>query len=94
MMYTPSFLKVKETLRKPILEYIKKYQSVNAIAIHKYIEQLTNTNPELYKLIHFSYSYPYSDQVSEVLTDLIRHCIIRETNEGYSLTSHGESLIK
>ncbi|MHA1380980.1 MAG: hypothetical protein ACTSRG_21645 [Candidatus Helarchaeota archaeon] len=90
MIYTPTFLTIKKVLTEPIIKYIKEYHVASALSVHQYIQELKDANPEMFKLIEFSFSYPYSDQVADVLTDLIRDFIIDETDEGYILTSFGQ----
>ena len=96
MVYTPTFLKIKEILTKPIVLFLKdqKRWKGRMIAkgreIHEHIKKLKEREPERYKVIDFIYMSPYSDQVADVITDLIRNFLIEQHDEGYELTSFGE----
>jgi len=94
MLYTQTFLEIRELLKIPVLEHVHKYHEVGTLSIHDSIKKLKDTDPEKYKKIIFGYNCRMSDHVSEVMTDLIRHCMIKETRNGYVLTGFGESLIK
>jgi len=91
MIYNSTFLKVKKILAKYIINHIKKHHVASDLSIHGHVKELKESDPETFKLIEFSCGvYPHSDQVADVLTDLIRDFIIDETDEGYVLTSFGK----
>jgi len=92
-IYTPGFNKIKKLLFNKIIEYIGSNIIVKSNEINEYIENLKKRNEKDFQLIDFTFSYPYSDQVQEVLVDMIRRCIVKQTDEGYCLTSYGLSLI-
>jgi hypothetical protein len=91
MIYNPTFMKIKKLLTEPILKLINKYHTVDTMSIHQHIHDLQEKDKEKYRLIEFSFSYPYSDQVADVLTDLIQDFLIDETDEGYILTESGKN---
>ncbi len=49
---------------------------------------------ESFELIEFGHQSDYSDQVQEVIVDMIRHCLIEERERGYKLTLLGKDYAK
>ena len=47
-----------------------------------------------FKLIYFIFSFPYSSQVQDLIVDLVRRCVIDQTDEGYRLSSLGKKLVR
>jgi predicted transcriptional regulator len=96
MLYTPTFIEIRNTLKPLILEHIKRFYIVKSIKIHKHIYEIKKKDKtDIFQLITFTYGgYPYSAQVEKVLTDLVRRFIIKQTDEGYKLTSYGKELVK
>lgn len=95
-VYTPSFSKIRDLLEKDILDYIGENFVVSSNDINKYVMDLKEEKKDKeknYKLIEFTFSYPYSSQVQDLLVDLVRRCVIKQTKEGYELTSYGYRLI-
>ncbi len=95
-VYTPAFNKIKELIQKSLIEFIAESIVVNSIDINRFILELKKQNIKKnkdYNLIEFAFSYPHSYQVQDLLVDLIRRCIIKQTREGYELTSYGYRLI-
>lgn len=89
-IFTPAFNEIRKLLYDIIIEFIGNHHYVSSNEINKHIEQLKEKDKKEFSLIGFTYSFPYSDQVQEVLVDLIRHCIIDQSNKGYILTSFGK----
>jgi len=95
-VYTPAFIKIRELLQVELLKYIGENIVVNSNDINEFIMVLKDRSKHENKnfdLIDFTYSYPFSSQVQNLLVDLVRRCIVRQTRDGYQLTSHGLSLI-
>jgi len=94
-IYTPAFNRITDLLKTPILEFIGENIVVDSEDVNKFVLTLKEEHREEkdYNLIEFTYSYPYSQQVQDLLVDLIRRCIIDQTDEGYTLSSYGLSLI-
>ena len=96
-VYTPSFNKVRNLLENKILRYIGFNIEVNSNDINKYVMHLkeddTNINRD-FDLIDFTFSFPYSSQVQDLIVDLVRRCVIKQTEDGYVLSSLGRKNIR
>ncbi len=95
-IYTPSFNIIKGLIKDDILNFVGKNLVANSKAINKFIHSLKNekiSEDSNFELIEFTHSSPYSEQVDDLLFDLIRRQMIEETNKGYKLTSYGLKLI-
>ena len=95
-IYTPSFNIIKGLIKNEILNFIGKNLVADSRAINEYIHSLKSEKLSVesnFELIEFTYSSPYSEQVDDLLFDLIRRQMIEETNNGYRLTSYGLKLI-
>ena len=96
-VYTPSFNKIKNLLEKRLLSYIGFNIEVSSNDINEYVMELKkeeNDNMEDFNLIDFTFSFPYSSQVQELIVDLVRRCIIEQTDEGYRLSSLGKKKVR
>jgi predicted transcriptional regulator len=47
-----------------------------------------------FDLIDFTFSFPYSSQVQDLIVDLVRRCVIDQTDEGYRLSSLGKKIVR
>ena len=95
-LYTPAFNKVRELIQDDLLKFIGKNIVADSRKINDYFRELKEkriSENQDYELIDFSYSSPYSPQIEDLLVDLIRGCIVKETRNGYKLTSYGLTLI-
>lgn len=93
-LYTPVFKEIRTLLYPIIGRYIHRNRYAETIKINEYLMGLKSKDQEKFKLIDFSFSVPYSDDVQEVLVDMIRHSLIKQTDNGYALTNLGNSFIK
>ena len=92
-IYTPVFDEIRKLLYSIIGEHVSKNRYVRTNEINKYIRKLKNEDQKKFKLIDFTYSVPYSDEVQEVLVDMVRHCLIEKSDRGYELTTLGKGFI-
>lgn len=95
-LYTPAFNRVRELIQEDLLKFIGKNIVADSRKINDYFRELKKkkvTENQDYELIDFSYSSPYSPQIEDLIVDLIRGCIVKETRNGYKLTSFGLTLI-
>ncbi len=95
-VYTPAFKKIKDLIKKEILKFIGENIVVSSNEINEFVKNLKDERENQindFKLIDFTYSYPYSTQIQDLIVDLVRRCIIKQTMEGYELTSYGSKLI-
>jgi hypothetical protein len=95
-VYTPFFNKLRGLLEREILQYIGENFVVSSNDINNFVMKLKEANQDKeksYELIDFTFSYPYSSQIQNLLVDLVRRCVIKQTREGYELTSYGYRLI-
>ena len=95
-VYTPAFNKIRELIQEDLLKFIGKKIVADSRKINEYILNLkmekVQENEE-FELIDFTYSSPYSPQVEDLLVDLIRSCVVKESRNGYQLTSYGYEMI-
>lgn len=92
-IYTPVFKEIRKVLYRIVGEYIDENLYATTNEINEYIRKLKSEDQRKYKFIDFVYSVPYSDEVQEVLVDMVRHYLIKETDRGYELTLLGESFV-
>ncbi len=95
-IYTPSFNMIKGLIKDEILNFIGKNLAVDSRAINEFIHSLKSEKISKdinFELIEFTHSSSYSEQVDDLLFDLIRRQMIEETNKGYKLTSYGLKII-
>ena len=95
-LYTPAFNRVRELIQEDLLKFIGKNIVADSRKINDYFRELKKkkvTENQDYELIDISYSSPYSPQIEDLIVDLIRGCIVKETRNGYKLTSFGLTLI-
>jgi len=95
-VYTPAFRKIRELLQEKILNYIGENIVVSSNDINEFVlsmKEKEEENQEDFELIDFTFSYPYSSQIQDLLVDLVRRCVIKQTRDGYELTSYGERMI-
>ncbi|MFW9829436.1 MAG: hypothetical protein ACFFEY_17815 [Candidatus Thorarchaeota archaeon] len=95
-VYTPAFNKIRELIQEELLKFIGEKIAVDSRKINEYILKLKKEKVQEnkdFELIDFTYSSPYSPQVEDLLVDLIRSCIVKETRNGYQLTSYGYKMI-
>ena len=92
-IYTPVFKEIRKLLFREIGEYINRNRFAKTNLLNEHIRNLKSDMGEKYDLIEFTYSVPYSDEIQEVLVDMIRHCLITKTDRGYELTTLGKSFI-
>ena len=92
-IYTPVFIETRKLLYSIIGELISKNLYTTPNQIHGYIKGLKEGDQKKFELIDFTYNTLYSDEVQEVIVDMIRHCLIEITNRGYELTLLGKSFI-
>ena len=95
-IYTPAFNKVRELIQEDLLKFIGKKIVVDSRKINEYIMNIKKEKIEEnedFELIDFTYSSPYSPQVEDLLVDLIRSCVVKESRNGYQLTSYGYKMI-
>ena len=96
-VYTASFNKIRALLESSLLKYIGFNIEVNSNEINKYVMELKKNNEDNEKnfnLIDFKFSFPYSSQVQDLIVDLVRRCVIDQTDEGYRLSSLGKKLVR
>ena len=96
-VYTPSFNKIRALLESSLLKYIGFNIEVNSNEINKYVMELKKNhedNMKDFNLIDFKFSFPYSSQVQDLIVDLVRRCVIDQTDEGYSLSSLGKKIVR
>ena len=96
-IYTPSFNIIKDLIKNEILNFIGKNLVADSRAINEYIHSLKSEKISVernFELIEFINGSPYSEQVDDLLFDLIRRQMVEETNNGYKLTSYGLKLIQ
>jgi hypothetical protein len=95
-VYTPAFNKIKELIMYDILEYIGKRLEVSSKNVMEFVLELKKNKVKEnqdFELIDFTYGSIYSSQVDDLLFDMVRRCIVKETRNGYKLTSHGLDII-
>jgi len=95
-VYTPAFNRVRKLIQEDLLKFIGKNIVTDFRKINDYFRELKKnklSENQDYELIDFSYSSPYSPQIEDLLVDLIRGCVVKETRNGYKLTSFGLTLI-
>ncbi|KKM07804.1 hypothetical protein LCGC14_1730240 [marine sediment metagenome] len=95
-VYTPGFNKIKELIMNEILKFIGQRLEASSRRINEFVLELKNEKikeDRAFELIDFTYSSPYSSQVDDLLFDMVRRCIVKETRNGYKLTSHGLELV-
>ena len=66
-------------------------------SINEYVMELKKNqekNIKDFNLIDFKFSFPYSSQVQDLIVDLVRRCVIDQTDEGYRLSSLGKKLVR
>ncbi len=93
-IYTPVFNKIRKNLTPIILKLIKRNRELDHLYIHREIKKMKKEDKERFELIDFGYKSDYSDEVQEVLVDMIRHCLAKETERGYKLTLLGKDYAK
>jgi len=96
-VYTPSFNKVRDLLENKILRYIGFNIEVSSNDINEYVMDLKENNRNSdrdFDLIDFTFSFPYSSQVQDLIVDLVRRCVIKQTEDGYALSSLGRKYIR
>ena len=96
-VYTPAFNKIRELLERDILKFIGFNMEVSSNDINEFVMELKKNKENDLKefgLIDFTFSFPYSSQVHDLIVDLIRRCVINQTKEGYELTSYGKKLLR
>ena len=96
-VYTPSFNKIREILENKILYYIGFNIEVSSNDINEYVMELKKNDENIEKdfnLIDFTFSFPYSSQVQNLIVDLVRRCVIDQTDEGYRLSSLGKKIVR
>lgn len=96
-VYTPSFNKIREILENKILCYIGFNIEVSSNDINEYVMKLKENDANIEKdfnLIDFTFSFPYSSQVQDLIVDLVRRCVIDQTDEGYRLSSLGKKIVR
>ncbi|MBD3213848.1 MAG: hypothetical protein GF311_14660 [Candidatus Lokiarchaeota archaeon] len=90
-IYTPMFNEIRKFLYKEIGKYLAANRKARINEINRYIRDLKKVEPEKYRLIKFTYSMPYSEQIQKVLVDMVRHNLIEKTTKGYQLTKLGKN---
>jgi len=96
-VYTPSFNRIREILEKKILYYIGFNIEVSSNDINKFVMKLKDGHDDDagdFNLIDFTFSFPYSSQVQDLIVDLVRRCVIDQTDEGYRLSSLGKKIVR
>ena len=96
-VYTPSFNKIREILENRILSYIGFNIEVSSNDINEFVMELKRNrddNTRDFNLIDFTFSFPYSSQVQDLIVDLVRRCVIDQTDEGYRLSSLGKKIVR
>lgn len=89
-IYTPVFKEIRNLLTGIILKLIERNRELDSLYIHRKIKKMKEEDKERFELINFGYQSDYSDEVQEVLVDMIRHCLVTETGRGYKLTLLGK----
>ena len=84
-IYTPVFNEIRKLLTPIILKVIERNRELDSLYIHREIKKMKEKDKERFELVDFGYQSDYSDEVQEVIVDMIRHCLIEETGRGYSL---------
>ena len=90
-IYTPVFNEIRKLLTPIILKLIERNREIDSLYIHRKIKEMKEKDKERFELIDFGYQSDYSDEVQEVLVDMIRHSLVIETGRGYQLTLLGKS---
>ena len=93
-IYSPVFNEVRKLLTPIILKLIERNRELDSLYIHRKIKEMKEKDEERFELIDFGYQSDYSDEVQEVLVDMIRHCLVEETGRGYKLTLLGKDYAK
>ena len=96
-VYTPSFNKIRALLEKKILRFIGFNIEVSSNDINEFVKDLKEENEfvdENFNLIEFTFSFPYSSQVQDLIVDLVRRCVIKQTEDGYILSSLGKKQVR
>lgn len=94
-IYNPVFNEIRKLLTPIILKFIERNRELDSLYLHRKIKEMKGKDKEKrFELIAFGYQSDYSDQVQEVLVDMIRHCLIEERERGYKLTLLGKSFAK
>lgn len=93
--------KIRDYLTPIILQLFakSKYPELESSEIGKSIKKMKEEEDKEekeknFELIEFEYLTDYSDQVQEVLVDMIRLCLIEETDAGYKLSVLGKEEAK
>ena len=79
------------------MSYIGFNIEVSSNDINEYVMELKKVdtdNVESFNLIDFTFSFPYSSQVQDLIVDLVRRCVIEQTDEGYRLSSLGKKKVR
>ena len=96
-VYTPSFNKIRALLESSLLRYIGFNIEVSSNDINEFVMELKKNrddNARDFNLIDFTFSFPYSSQVQDLIVDLVRRCVIDQTDEGYRLSSLGKKIVR
>lgn len=93
-IYTPVFKEIRNLLTGIILKLIERNRELDSPYIHRKIKEMKEKDKERFELIDFGDQSDYSDEVQEVLVDMIRHRLIEETGRGYKLTLFGKDYAK
>lgn len=93
-IYTPVFNEIRKLLTPIILKFIERNKNLDSLYLHRMIKEMKEKDKERFELIAFGYQPDYSNEVQEVLVDMIRHCLIEERERGYQLTLLGKSFAK
>ncbi len=97
-IYTPVFNEDRAFLTPIILKRLNEYKKLDLIQIGQYIKKLTQEAKgemkEKLKSISFDFMSDYSDEIHEVVVDMIRHCLIEKARNGYELTKLGLAFAK
>ncbi|UZE93013.1 MAG: hypothetical protein IB617_02535 [Candidatus Nealsonbacteria bacterium] len=94
-IYTPGFNKIRRLLYPIILDFLGKYGEASGTEIMGFIKKMKGKEEKKFKLIDFVYRSlaDYSDQIQEVLVDMIRLCLVDQTRFGYKLSLLGKDSI-
>ena len=93
-IYTPVFNEIRKLLTPIILKVIERNRELDSLYIHREIKKMKEKDKERFGLADFGYQSDYSDEVQEVIVDMIRHCLIEEKGRGYKLTLLGKDYAK
>ena len=93
-IYTPVFNEIRKLLTPIILKFIERNRELDSLYLHRMIKEMKEKDKKRFESINFGYQPDYSDEVQEVLVDMIERCLIEERGEGYKLTLRGKSFAK